>query len=189
MHQKSEEGLMDYLNNFQRYVPDAISAAVEELKSRGKNFTEAELEAIRAKIDKRIKAVNDDDDPFGSSPNEVVTDAGAPELYSKGAITGFSIFFSPIFGAVLLASNVEDSGNKWIVIIFGLICTGVMMPILIIVPLALPLNALGGAILTSYFWNKYIGVTTKYRAKSVLGPLIISIVITIPLLIAVISAG
>ena len=56
MHQKSEEGLMDYLNNFQRYVPDAISAAVEELKSRGKNFTEAELEAIRAKIDKRIKA-------------------------------------------------------------------------------------------------------------------------------------
>ena len=38
MTKKSDEGLMDYLINFNKYTPDAITAAVDELKRRGRNF-------------------------------------------------------------------------------------------------------------------------------------------------------
>jgi hypothetical protein len=48
------------------------------------------------------------------------------------------------------------------------------------------LNTVGGLGLVSTFWNKYVGQETVYRAKPIWKALIISIIITIPFLLAII---
>lgn len=195
MNGKSQEGLVDYLDNFQKYTPEAIRTAVDELKRRGRLFSEAELEEINQKIEKSTKAENEEGTLF--APNNawkqnVVTDSKDPLLYSKGAITGFSLFFSTVFGAVLLSSNINDTKGKWIVIGFGAVYTTVSIIILNLIPpntfYVLLLNTAGGLGLTSTFWDKFVGKETKYRAKPIWKPLIISILITIPFLLAIVYA-
>ncbi len=46
---KSEDGLADYVDNFTKYTPEAIKAAVDELKRRGRNFSAEELREIDIK--------------------------------------------------------------------------------------------------------------------------------------------
>jgi drug/metabolite transporter superfamily protein YnfA len=121
----------------------------------------------------------------------IVTDLDAPLLYSPRAVWGFSIFFTVIFGAVLLSSNLTDKKAKWIVIGFGIIYTSVVIFIMNLLPqpntgLTLGLNGGGALILTQLFWNKYVGKETKFRTKPIWKPLIISIIITIPFLLAII---
>ena len=192
MADKSEDGLVDYLENFTRYTPEAIKAAVDELKSRGRNFTEEELKQIEVKIKDRTDAENQEHTLFASGAwkQNVVTDPNAPLLYSKGAIYVFSLAFSTIFGAVLLSSNINENGKKWIVIGFGVLYTATTIVIANLIPSntfwVLLLNAAGGFGLTSTFWDKFVGKETKYRSKPIWKPLIISIVITIPLILAII---
>ncbi len=190
---KSEEGLMDYLIHFNKYTSEAITTAVDELKRRGRNFTDEELKEIKIKIETRKNADNEDDNPFVPSDSwkkNVVTDPNAPLLYSKGTIRAFSLLFSTIFGAVLLSSNINDSKRKWIVIGFGLIYTALTIVILNLIPSNIfwgfLLNTAGGIGLTSTFWDKFVGKEIKYRSKPIWRPLIISIIITIPFLLAII---
>jgi hypothetical protein len=192
MNGKSEEGLTDYLNNFNRYTPEAITAAVDELKRRGRNFSDGELEEIDAKIQKRTKAESEEETLFASDSwkKNVVTDPSAPMLYSKGAIRAFSLLFSTIFGAVLLSSNVSDPRRKWIVVGFGIIYTTSTIIIVNLMPSntfwVFLLNAAGGLGLTTTFWDKYLGKEVTYRAKPIWKPLLISIVIIIPFVLALI---
>lgn len=189
---KSDDGLTDYLQNFSRYTPEAIRAAVEELKRRGRNFKEEELREIGLKIEKRTNEEREEDTLFASSSwkKNVVTDPTAPLLYSKGAIRAFSLVFTTIFGAVLLSSNIDDKKRKWIVIGFGILYTGVTIVIVNLIPSntfwTLLLNTAGGLALTSTFWDKFVGQATKYRSRPIWKPLIISIILTIPFLLALI---
>jgi drug/metabolite transporter superfamily protein YnfA len=121
----------------------------------------------------------------------IVTDLDAPQFYSPRAIWGFSVFFTVIFGAVLLSSNLTDKKAKWIVIGFGILYTTVVIVIMNLLPqpntgLTIGLNGGGALILTSIFWGKYVGKETKFRTKQIWKPLIISILITIPFLLAII---
>ncbi|MEO7990219.1 MAG: hypothetical protein ABI663_11800 [Chryseolinea sp.] len=121
----------------------------------------------------------------------IVEDVDAPELYSPRAIWGFSVFFSVIFGAVLLASNITDRKAKWMAIGFGIVYTAVVIVIVNLLPqtnsgIVIGLNAGGALILTKLFWDKYVGAETKFRTKAIWRPLIISILITIPFLLAII---
>ncbi len=73
----------------------------------------------------------------------VVTDQDAPQFYSPRAIWGFSVFFTVIFGAVLLALNLTDRKAKWIVIGVGVIYTAAAIYIINLLPqpiLGLPLD-------------------------------------------------
>jgi hypothetical protein len=83
MNGKSDEGLMDYLNNFNKYTPEAIMTAVEELKRRGRTFSDEELKEIESKVQTRARAENEEDTLFAShsSKKSVVTDPNAPLLY------------------------------------------------------------------------------------------------------------
>jgi hypothetical protein len=192
MNGKSEEGLMDYLNNFQKYTPEAIMSAADELKRRGRIFSDEELKEIDLKIENRKKSEEEEDTLFGSDSwrKRVVKDPNAPLLYSKGAIRAFSLVFSTMFGAVLLSTNIKDNKGKWNVIGFGLIYTVVTIIIMNLAPLntyyVFMLNTVGGLGLVSTFWNKYVGQETVYRAKPIWKALIISIIITIPFLLAII---
>jgi hypothetical protein len=192
MNGKSEEGLMDYLNNLNKYTSEAIKAAADELKKRGRTFGDKELKEIDTKVQTRANAENEEDTLFPSNSwkKNVVTDPNAPLLYSKGAIRAFSLLFSTIFGAVLLSYDILDIKKKWIVICFGIIYTALTITIMNLIPpntfYVLLLNTAGGLGLTSTFWDKYVGKETKYRAKPIWKPLVISIIITIPLLLALI---
>jgi hypothetical protein len=52
--------------------------------------------------------------------------------------------------------------------------------------LTIGLNAGGALILTKLFWDKYVGKETKFRTKPIWKPLVISILITIPFVLALI---
>ena len=119
----------------------------------------------------------------------IVTDPNAPQYYSLRAIWGFSVFFTVIFGAVLLAANLTDKKAKWTVIGFGILYTTLAIVILNMVPLTntgltFGINAIGALILTQVFWKKHLG-ETKFRTKPIWKPLIISIIIMIPFLLAI----
>ncbi len=121
----------------------------------------------------------------------IVEDLDAPELYSPRAIWGFSVFFTVIFGAVLLALNIADKKAKGMVIGFGILYTAAVIVIVNLLPqtnsgIVIGLNAGGALILTKLFWDKYVGAETKFRTKAIWKPLIISILITIPFLLAII---
>jgi hypothetical protein len=188
---KSDEQLKDYLVRFEKFTPEAITAAADELKKRGKQFTEQELKELQQKVQSRVKAEQEEVGLWDSTSNTAmeVTDPDAPLLYSKRAIRAFSILFSTIFGAVLVASNITDTGRKWTVIGFGIVLTALSIVVANLVDQASAvtlLNIAGGLGLISTFWDRYIGKETKYRAKPIWKPLIISLIIIIPFILAAI---
>lgn len=117
----------------------------------------------------------------------IVKDIDAPEYYSQTAIYVFSILFSVLFGAVMMAINLKNAGKRWgWPILFGLIFTLCFIYLSEFIPnrssgITLIANALGVIIMYQLFWNKNIGKDTKYRAKPIWIPLIIAIVLVIPL--------
>ena len=119
-----------------------------------------------------------------------------PKLYSKRVIYAFSIIFSTLFGTVLLMSNLKRTGNKkgWYeVLIFGIIYTAGLLitaaSMNMETNIGLPLNVIGALILNEYFWNRYIGKETKFEKKKWHKPAIISLVITLPLIYVILTAG
>lgn len=115
-----------------------------------------------------------------------------PVYYSQRAITGFSLFFSVIFGAVLMMANLRNNPKaRWTVFMFAIAYIfGSVLLVTQIGPnplLSLALNGFGGAILTNYFWNKYLGSETPYIARPIWIPLIISLLIVIPMALAVMN--
>lgn len=196
MTKKSEEGLHDYLINIDKYVPEAIYAAINELKKRGRVFTDEKLQAIKGKIQNKIATQNKESEATKSSTawdKNKVTDMNAPEFYTQRAIWGFSVFFSVICGAILLASNTDDKKAKWTVISFGILFTIAAIFLLDFLSrntgLTLAVNGGGSYLLTSLFWNKYLGRDTQYRTKAIWKPLIICLLIFIPLVALIIYGG
>jgi hypothetical protein len=191
---KSDEQLKNYLINSEKYTEEAVTAAVQELRNRGKEFSEEELNEIKQKIEVIRKKEDDEVAKTSTSSwtKNVVTDPEAPALFSQRAIWGFSIIFAVVFGAVLLSSNLKDKGNaRWVVLAFGVLYTGLTIFVLSFVKgpsagFSIGINATGAWIMNQFFWHKYVGQQTKYRAKPIWVPLIISIIITIPFLLAII---
>ena len=193
MTAKSEEELLYYLDNYTKYTPEAIITVVAELKKRGRTFTDFEFDDIQIKIKELKEAENDDEGLFSTSNSwkkDIVTYSDAPLLYSKGAIRFFAILFGVIFGAVLLSINARNIKGKWIIVGFGIVYSTITIVILNLIPQnsfwVLILNMFGGLGLTTTFWDKFVGKGIKYRAKPIWIPLLISLVITIPLLLIII---
>jgi hypothetical protein len=117
-------------------------------------------------------------------------------IYSKWAILGFSVFFSPVVGSVLLMLNLRTTGNKkagYLVLLFGIaykVITGLLLSLIIPPPKAnatiqeflsnpkliyysLAVDLLGAAILTEYFFKKYIPNSNSYERKGIGIPLLV----------------
>lgn len=136
---------------------------------------------------------------FWASPQKewkknVVTDPSAPELYSKAAIYGFSLFFSGLFGAILLAINLNRSGKKKgivPVLAFGI---GFIIAIVLASPylsqqgMGFIFGIIAGLILNQIFWKKYLG-EVQYRARSIWAPLIIGLLLVIILILLMKLSG
>ena len=109
-----------------------------------------------------------------------------PVLYSKKAIQGFTIFFSTLFGAVLLMSNLKEMNKpkeRLQVLLFGIGYTVFTLVLLNFIPrvffITLIFNIVGYAVLVEYFWNKFLGKETEHQKKAIAKPLIISLCILI----------
>ena len=117
--------------------------------------------------------------------DNVTFDPAAPSLFSEQVIWFFSFLFGTIAGAALLAVNISRAKEKvgiiW-VLLFGFIYfIGSVLGYKAIIAYFViqsvgPIfffNTVGGVILNKFFWKKYIGAETKYRAKPFWIPLAI----------------
>ena len=126
-----------------------------------------------------------------------ITSGDNPKIYSKKAIWGFSFFFTSIFGGVLLMQNLRDIGKKKeanMILFLSILFTAISIYIVNIpdkpkTSLTYLCNTVGGLILTEFFYKKYFPNESNYEKKKIWKPLIISILITIPFIIAIIYAG
>ena len=195
MKRKSEEDLQKYITDGKRYVPEAIEAAVSELKNRKIILNEDVLIKVNSEIEQ--KKIQQDKEGESHWDKNVVVDDSAPLLYSEKTIWRFTFLFGAITGAILLAINFNNFGKKKeipLVLIFGIGYTLFSIWAIAFITknyqsssgLAFVFNALAVVVLTKFFWKKYIGKETKYRKKQVWIPLTICVCISILLLFAAI---
>lgn len=115
-----------------------------------------------------------------------------PKIYSNKAIYLFSFLFSPIFGGVLLMQNLRDVGKKEAG--FSVLGLSVLFTIAAIVivnnqmasQMVIICNVAGGFILSNPMYKKHFPNDEDYKKKDVWKPLIISILITVPFILALI---
>ena len=180
MKSKSNQELETIFDQKNNYTDEAIQAVIWELEDR--NLIEkSEVSYIESQI--KNKEIIETEIDINKSPFEGLE---LPFLYSKKAIRGFTIFFSTIFGAVLLMSNFKATNNlkaRNQVLIFGIGYTILSTVFLNFLPrmffLTLLFNFVGYAILIEFFWNKTLGKEIEYRKKQIWKPLLISIAILI----------
>lgn len=108
-----------------------------------------------------------------------------PAIYSKRVIYVFSVFFSSIFGGVLLMQNLKDIGKRKEANIVLLVSVLLAVATVVIAnfikgrSVALICNTGSAALLTEYFYRKYFPDDADYDKKKIWKPLIIGLAITI----------
>lgn len=182
----SDEDLLDRIENRQIYLPETIEASIAELQNRGHIFTETELFVFEEDLQahRENASVTGRRIGFANSTykNNIVQDPDAPSFYSRSAIYGFTVFFGALFGSVLMAINVNKTKEPvnviWIML-FGGVFTALQIAIAEFAHTTSSLNILFGIIsayiLETFFWNRFIGNSTFYRAKQIWVPLIIGL--------------
>lgn len=174
------EGIIDQKEN---YTNEALQAVIWELEKRDL-IVEGEIELNEEVIaEKELKPA--------LLEKEFITNESAfnefeqSTLYSKNAIRGFTIFFSTIFGAVLLMYNLKvmkKPKERIQVLFFSIIYTILVYFLLNFLPKSflttLILNLIGYTVLSEYFWNKDLGKDLIYKKKEITKPLIISLLLT-----------
>lgn len=185
---KSNSELKHIITNKTTYIQEARLAALQLLERRGHSSDQI----ITAR--KEISILNKKDIGSTVKKKNTLTDhSTTPELYSKKVIIFFSVFFSTIFGTVLLMYNMKQAHQpkgRIQVFMFGSLYTIASIVILNFIDVQtnfnIIFNTLGAGILNEYFWNTFIGSEIKYRKKRWIKPLIISVIITIPFILALI---
>jgi hypothetical protein len=162
------------------YTDEAIQAVIWELENR--NLIEKDtikLAIIPVENETDVEEKQQDSKDISESSFEAFV---LPVLYSKKAIQGFTIFFSTLFGAILLMSNLQKMNKlkaRIEVFVFGIVYTIFTIVLLNYLPktffLTLIFNIVGYAILIEYYWNKNLGKEFKHEKKQIKKPLIISL--------------
>ena len=164
------------------YLDEMILAVLDECEKRKLFFPGAE--ALRASITARIVVA---ETVVVTEPVEEV-EAVKPDLYSQTVILAFTIFFSPLFGGIMLAMNVWKVNKKavWQVILFSVVFTAFAgyLSYYVLAPgsFAAILIRIGGAlVLSELLWNHLIGKGVAYNKRKIIIPLVIALLITVPI--------
>tara|TARA_B110000503_G_C7081923_1_gene385549 strand:- start:215 stop:802 length:588 start_codon:yes stop_codon:yes gene_type:complete len=183
MSKKSDQELEDIIQEKSEYTEEALQAAIWELENR--NLIQKDEIILEETIPVQEAQVSEKVNEKSESAFEELE---KPILYSKKAIQGFTIFFSPIFGAVLLMSNLKAVNKlkaRSQVLVFGIGYTLLSVVILDYLPknflITLVFNLIGYVILTEFFWNNNLGKELQHTKKQIKKPLIISILILLGL--------
>jgi hypothetical protein len=180
MLKKSDAELEYILQEKDTYTNEAIQAVIWELENRNlieKGTIKPAIIPVENEISVQEKKQN------STNTNENSVEALAlPILYSKKAIQGFTIFFSTLFGAILLMSNLKKMNKpkaRIEVFVFGIVYTIATIVLLNYLPktffLTLIFNIVGYAILIEYYWNNNLGKEFEHQKKQIKKPLIISV--------------
>lgn len=187
MSKSTDEQLLDLVENRSKYAPEAISAAIAELEQRGHVFAPGELDTVTS------QPVMEYPTPHYSSNAEdslLFPEGELPHYYSSRAIFGFSVFFAPLLGAILLAKNLAGNGRRVaMILMFGIAYEAMVFYVLYAMEtvgsgFSLLVNGIGGAILAYFFWPRYLGKETQYISKSIWPPLMIGLLVSALCLIA-----
>lgn len=175
---KTTQELKDILDQNYNYTFEALETSYLILKERNES-----LEKYTFIKDKLASKEKEEKKLIENSSN---LNSNTLKLYSKQTILGFSIFFSTIFGVILLVINLREIKNKTGInqlVIFGIIYFFATITIVNLLKIKSPLlglvfNLLGATILNNYFWNKFIDTDIVYQKKNWLRPAIIGLVVT-----------
>ncbi|SDT69656.1 hypothetical protein SAMN05216490_5047 [Mucilaginibacter mallensis] len=200
---RTNEELLERIDNRQKYMPETVDASVAELQFRGHVFSDDELRVIdediqahrnnAAQVDGRLGFFNN------NTNNVIVNDPDAPTMYSRRALYTFTVLCGALFGSILMAMNIsktEKKGNAFWVVLFGIGFT--VLQYYIMSNLAKQgsgsSSAIIGGIVAAYildfiFWKRFIGYATFYRARQIWVPLVIAVVIGALLVLAIIYGG
>lgn len=193
MTKKSDKELEEYLNNIMAYSRDIVEAAIQELKNRGRLFTEVELSTFESKIQERENTIGKNTITVRDSiEKNIVEDESALALYSRKTVDWTTLIFGIIVGSILMALNfksVEKKKGIIAVLFFGILYFILEIFIMSFLPddmassltnvVRLGLNGLGAYIMHTLIWNKFIGKDFEYRKKSVWLPILIGIIINV----------
>ena len=193
MNKKSDQELKVILGDKTKYTNEAIEAVVFELDSRNL-IDEEEVLKFRNQVKEREKLVMEKELVLEKKPNaheSPFDDLVQPTLYSKKAIQGFTIFFSTLFGSILMMSNLKAMNKpkeRFQVLVFGISYTVFTIILLNVIPrmffITLLFNIVGYAVLMEYFWNKHLGKEIQFQKKGIMKPLLISLgVLTLVILL------
>ena len=168
--------LLELYNKTTIYRVDALQTIEAELQKRELDF-EAHDYAY-------LKSLENEENPVET--NFVSEEEALVSLYSRSAVFGFSIFFSTIFGSILLMINLRRLGEKrkgFEILLLG-IAYAIISSVLVDMAganlvLSLVLNVLGGYLMSTYFWAKYIGLEFSHEKQSILIPLILGIAMSL----------
>tara|TARA_B110000037_G_scaffold39198_1_gene48367 strand:+ start:921 stop:1544 length:624 start_codon:yes stop_codon:yes gene_type:complete len=194
MAKKSDAALALVLEEKHKYTEEAIQAVIWELENR--NMIEKDSIIQHPSVlasDAIVKEVAQDDRLKNQSSEEEVA---LPVLFSKRTIRGFTIFFSTLFGVVLLMHNLKKMNKRkprMEVLFFGIFYTFFTMILLSYLPatlfITLLFNGIGYVVLTEYFWNKSLGKNVEYQKEQITKPLIISLSIVAFIIYLQFSSG
>ncbi len=183
MSKKSNQELEDIIQDKSEYTDEALQAVIWELEDRElieKDEIKLEITTQNQSLESDIQISVKADETSES----VFEEFELPTLYSKKAIQGFTIFFSPLFGALLLMSNLKAVNKfkaRFQVLIFAIGYTILSAVILNYLPktffITLIFNLIGYVILVEFFWNSNLGKDVQYTKKQIKKPLIISLLI------------
>lgn len=184
MKQKNDSELNEYIANIKAYQEEIVRAAIVELENRGRVFTQEELCNFNYEIEQRKLSTGKNTIKVRSNlEKEIVLDPSVPELYSKLAIALFTILVNIFMGAVLTAMNFYRIKSKTGMVV-SLLCGLVLQPLQMITLTmtqtrfsSLIIGIIASTIYTQLLWNLFIGKETKYRARSIIIPVIISIIL------------
>ncbi|MGJ8744233.1 hypothetical protein [Polaribacter sp.] len=182
MSKKSNQELESIFKEKDNYTEEAVQAVVWELENRNLiEKTEILHEEISIENEQTTAPISNETLKNKESPFEELVH---PFLYSKKAIQGFTIFFTTLFGAVLLMQNLKEMNKPKArnqVLVFGILYTILSVVLLNFLPrtffITLLFNLIGYAVLTEYYWNKNLGKDLKYHKKKIWKPLAISLLI------------
>lgn len=188
VQKKTDEEVKQLLSENEKYIDEFLQAAVWEAENR--NITHPLLQQIKENLQKTetIEQVEIKDSIPEVPEVEKTESKSLKLLYSKTAILGFSLFFSPLSGGILLALNAAKVDKKAVlpIVIFTLVFTGVQLYSATIIPrensLSFIIPVAGALLLSEVLWNQFIGKKTVYEKRSILIPLIIALIIVLPVL-------
>lgn len=191
----SDEELERYLQHPEKYVPEAIEAAVAELKKRGRQFSAEEEARVRQMILQRKEALKhylmQEPAPVAKPDFPVSRSSGEmPALYPESSLYIISLLFNPFFASILLALNCQRTGKREGVLValsFGFVYMILTLLIISLLKLniyiTLIFNVVGALLLHQWLWKKYLGQYEAYQPKPIWGPLLIFLLISVPLLL------
>ncbi len=124
----------------------------------------------------------------------------APLLYSRRAIYVWSVLFSVVFGAIMMALNLRELKKPEGIVPTISLSIGYLAICIIIfdylkshvnteLPNGYIVSVLGGWLILALVWNKFIGKRVKYRERSVIVPTIIGVLIFAVVLIVLFAVN